>query len=159
MQNCLELAVASRDDADMNRRFFLVYLFLFATTSVTSAEVEWGHLSGRFVYQGALPSLRDVPRSKDQAVLGDSVRDESLLINPENNGVANVVVFLSSNSDSVRVHPSYDRAADAKVRLQMKDGRFEPHVLLLRTTQTMVQVNKDRVPHHARIAFSRNHAR
>lgn len=135
----------------------LVILSIVGVVSPTfSADAEWGDLSGRFVYDGEPPRLTTIPVTKDQAVLGQSVQDESLLVNADNRGVANVAVYLISDDGALCVHPSYQRSADSKVTLTMRDGRFEPHLLLIRTTQTMLQLNKDDIAHHARITFLEN---
>lgn len=120
-------------------------------------EGAWGHLKGRFVFDGVPPRAKVLPITKDQAALGDSITDESLIVNQKNRGIANVLVFLlPDDSDTLRVHPSYAQTANAKVELAMKDGRFVPHVLLLRTSQILVQHNQDHVGHNARIDFFSN---
>lgn len=122
-----------------------------------AAFAEWGTIHGRLVYDGEPPQAKSVRVSKDQDVFGETLPDESLVVNSENGGVANILVYLLPDADQpLRVHPSYEATADAKVELTAKNGRFEPHVLLLRTTQTLVQRNRDRVGHHANISWIQN---
>jgi hypothetical protein len=50
----------------------------------------------------------------------------------------------------------YRATAEAKVKLDNLDCRFEPHVCLLRTTQTLVVGNSDPVVHNAAFFLTRN---
>ena len=64
---------------------------------------------------------------------------------------ANVVVYLYLRGKTAPVHESYSETADAKVTLDNDKCRFEPHVCLLRTSQTLVVGNKDDVGHNTKI--------
>jgi hypothetical protein len=129
----------------------------YATHSLADDASEWGHVRGRFVYDGPLPEVRMFPVTTDKEAFGDEIADESLVVHPENKGIANVVVFLLPDADAeLRVHPSYDDEVEAKVVLAMHKGRFAPHVMLVRTTQTLVVRNEDEVGHCARMHFKNN---
>lgn len=122
-----------------------------------SDEREWGHLTGRFLYEGDPPPKRAFPITRGVPELGDTFEDESLIVNDQNLGIANIIVYLlPQNDDELPVHPSYARTANANVELVMQNGRFVPHILLLRTTQTMTQRNQDKFAHNAMIGFIRN---
>jgi hypothetical protein len=135
--------------------FFIGIHFLIA--SVQADEPSWGHLSGRFLFDGKPPEPRTIPVTSDKKAFGPTVKGESLLVHPKSRGLANVVVYICpKQGETLPVHPSYAKTAEAKVKLAMSKGRFEPHVLLLRTSQTMVQENDDPVPHQAKIHFFDN---
>lgn len=120
-------------------------------------DSQWGDLSGQFLYDGDPPPAKTFRITKDQAVFGDTIQDESLLVNPDNGGIANILVYLLSNDEAdPSVHPSYEASANAKVELAMQGGRFAPHVLLLCTSQTMLQCNKDQVGYNANLQFINN---
>ena len=129
------------------RTLFVLFCLLQAPVFANSAEdSRWGDLRIRFVYDGQAPdreALELVPRDGINA----EVLDESLIIQPENGGIANVVAYLDPprGSKAVEAHPSYAETADARVKIEMTEGRFEPHVLLIRTSQKMVQVNDDEI--------------
>ena len=123
---------------------------------VFSDDAEWGHLTGRFLYDGDPPPAKTVRVTRDTAAFGDTIHDESLMVNEKNHGIANIIVYLYPKDDELPVHPSYALTANSKVELAMQNGRFVPHILLLRTTQTMTLCNKDKVVHNARIDFLRN---
>lgn len=57
-----------------------------AFCSIALADGEWGDLKGRFVYGGAAPARKQLPIAKDQAAFGNTVTDESLLVNDDNKG-------------------------------------------------------------------------
>ncbi|MGI9471870.1 MAG: hypothetical protein ACR2NZ_10080 [Rubripirellula sp.] len=116
----------------------------------------WGDLSVRFQYDGeAVQKPLDI---SPKYGIDDVVVDESLIVNPANQGLANVVAYLMPpKGEEVMAHPSYEQTAEDRVKIEMREGRFEPHVLLLRTSQTMVQVNDDSLgyaPHMMLIANS-----
>lgn len=106
---------------------------------------EWGDLRGRFVYDGPPPAPKpiDTSRHPDGAhFAGLGLHEESLLVD-KGGGLANVLVWALDTGG--KAHPDYARDARAKVRLAARGGRFEPHVLPLRTTQTLVLSNAERV--------------
>ncbi len=141
-------------------RFLRTLTCLAVCLSPVVAQAEdaaWGHLTGRLVYDGAPPPARTFAVTKDLEFLGETLTDESLLVHATNRGLANVVVYLLDEiDDPASVHPSYAETAEATVELTMAGGRFEPHVLLLRTTQTMRQRNLDPITYNALIQVQRN---
>ena len=58
-------------------------------------------------------------------------------------GLANVLVYALGTGG--KAHPDYAKDAAAKVRLTARGGRFEPHFLTLRTSQTLLLTNAERV--------------
>jgi hypothetical protein len=148
----------SQVGGEMTRWRFFVFLIMALLPQCARADhKQWGHLSGRFTYDGDPPAVETFRVTRDNAALGDAIEDESLIVHEENRGISNIVVFLLPDRDKERlVHPSYADAANAKVELATEHGRFTPHILLLRTSQTMIQCNKDKVGHNANIQFFRN---
>ena len=136
----------------------LLLLILSARAPSCVAErMTWGNLTGRFVYSGVVPPKKMLSVTKDQAVFGHAVPDLSLLVHEGNSGVANVVVFLITDGDGdLAIHPSYQQSEASEVEVVFEDGQFKPRVVLMRTTQTMVQRNRDNVLNHATIGFLQN---
>lgn len=123
-------------------RSVAVIVLIPACASVTHAE--WGHLTGRFVYDGLAPEAKFIAtKGKDRSVCGDQVLDESLLVDKKTGGVANVVVYLRTKD--VKVHPDYEATAKADVPIVIENCRYNPHIVLLRVSQTMVWTNKDKI--------------
>ena len=118
---------------------------------------EWGDLQGRIVLDGKYLRPKKIPIDKDQQVLGKSTDDRTLMIHPENRGIANIVIYLKGpRGKSLKIHPSYAQTAQAKKTLTVRKGQLEPHILLLRTSQTLVQKNLDPIPHNVKFDLFRN---
>lgn len=121
----------------------------------------WGNLTVRFVYGGDPPTQEKLTITQDREYCAKhSPVDESLVVNPENRGIANVIVFLYlSRGDAVPTpHPSYKDTADSIVELDNSGCRFQPHVTLLRTSQTLKIGNQDEVGHNTKADFVSNAA-
>jgi hypothetical protein len=120
---------------------------------VLGAEL-WGDLTGRFVYDGEPPERKPIHITADVEFCGGkNLLEEHLVVHPENRGVANVIVWLSLGRGETppAVHESYADTARAEVVLDSVDCHFEPHVALLRTTQTLVLRNSDPIGDNAKI--------
>lgn len=116
---------------------------------------EWGDLRGRITYQGDAPKAIAIEVTRDEEVCGKhDLRDESLVVNKQNQGVQNVVVWLASKT-KVPVHPSLAKSPDP-TQLDNKDCRFVPHIVRLRTGQTLQSTNSDSVAHNVAVYGRRN---
>lgn len=116
-----------------------------------SAEAQWGNLKGRFVFDGNAPKPAALSVTKDQEVCGKhDLVDESLVVNPENKGLQNVVIYVRTKKP--KVHPDYKADEAATVTLDNKNCRFEPHVLPVLLTQTLEIKNSDPVGHNSNIS-------
>ena len=126
----------------------------FAQTKSTTAAVKWGTLKGRFVFDGKAPTPAPLAVYKDKVVCcdGGCPMDESLLIDKKTSGVANVVVYLRSKLESEKfIHPSYKKTEKNKIQTFTRHCQFVPHIVAMRTTQTLVYTNKDKVGHFANL--------
>lgn len=141
----------------MRSTFFAIPCLVLLPLVAFSADAEWGHLRGRFVYDGQPPAVRVFKITRDVDAFDGPIEDESLIVNKDNKGIANVVIYLLAAKDRpIPVHPSYAEDATATVDLQNKNGRLSPHVLLVRTTQTILERNGDKVAHIANIQAASN---
>jgi plastocyanin len=140
----------------MQRACFVTMVLLSVgcmTTQVIAAD--WGDLRGQVVYDGDPPKPKAVSITKDKPFCGKhNLVQESLLVNTKNKGIKNVIVFLylgRGASDSCDVHESYEETAKAEVVLDNDKCRFNPHVVLLRTSQTLKLGNSDPIAHNVKI--------
>src|SRR5687768_14678514 len=128
------------------RRFasLLVVVLIMAAPAGGS---EWGDLRMRFTYDGEAPAPRALTVDKDDAVCGKKkLLDESLVVDKESRGIANVVVMLLKPADhELPVHESYQGSSSEPARIVSRGCRFEPHVVLMRTTQPFHWDNEDPV--------------
>lgn len=123
---------------------------LFATSALAAG---WGNLTGRIVYDGTAPAAKPASITKDVAFCGKhNILQENVVVGKDG-GLKNVFVFmyLSSSDPKPPIHPEYEKTANAEVVLDNEKCRFEPHAVVLRTTQTLVLGNKDSVGHNTKV--------
>ncbi len=125
----------------------LAAVLIVSTTQSAHAD-DWGNLKGRFIYDGKAPEPVKLNIDKDQQICGDKgLVDESLVVG-SSGGLANVMIYVKGK---VKVHPDYDKTADATVVLDNKGCRFNPHVQGARVGQTLQIKNSDPVAHNTNI--------
>src|SRR5690349_17754269 len=117
-------------------KHFAYSLALAAIAGAGFAQ-EWGDLEGTFVFKGTPSTPAKINVDKDQAFCGKhNLVDEKVVVNKENGGLANVVVYLFDQSKP-KIHPDYEKTAKAEVVVDNANCRFEPHVAGLRVGQTL----------------------
>ena len=122
-------------------------------------EPQWGHLSGRFLYGDAPPPVKKIQVPPALANRLGELHDESLVVHRENRGVANILVLLlPEDEDALRVHPAYAKTAGAEVKMHFRKGRVDPHIVLLRTTQTLLLIIQDDVSYNPKMDVFTNAA-
>jgi len=129
----------------------LLTLPLLATWLISPASgQEWGDLKLKFVYDGTAPAAAPLNITKDPEFCGKfGLTDETLVVNKEDGGVANVVAYLYVGTGAKpKFHPDFENTAADKVVLDNLHCRFEPRITVLRTTQTLVIKNSDTVGHN-----------
>ena len=120
---------------------------------------EWGDLTMRFIYDGAPPEAKPIAAAAAAAGCGKGPHvEEQLVVDPKDRGIANVAVWLlrTTGSPAPAVHESYAKTALDKVTMTNINCRFEPRVLVVRTTQTFVGVNADPTGHNMKGSFFEN---
>ena len=109
----------------------------------------WATIRGVFKFDGAAPSPVKLKIDKDVDVCGKhDLVDERLLVGA-GNGLEGAVIFL--RTAKMPVHPDYERTAGDQVVVDNHNCRFEPHIQVLRTSQTLVLKNSDPVGHNSNI--------
>jgi plastocyanin len=145
-----------------NRRTFaigfgwVVAVVLVCQASALRAE-GWGTLQVKFVYDGNPSAPKPLQITKDQEFCGKfNVVDETVVVNPANKGLANVVVFLNvARTDRVKpqVHPELSQQLkNQAVKLDNNHCRFNPHIAVVWTEQKVELANSDTVAHNTNIA-------
>ena len=110
------------------------------------APAPWGSIRGRFVWDGVIPDLPKLRNTRDVVALGESVVDESLLVDPKTRGVKNIAIYVRDKR--LPVHPGYVETAKDMQSFTYK-GSLSPRVQSLRTTQKLQIANRDAVAHSA----------
>lgn len=116
---------------------------------------EWSTLTGRIVVTGDVPKPIALDITRDEEVCGTfGLTDGSLIVNPKNGGLQNVVVWLSSKKP-VPVHPDFP-TTPKPAKLDNKDCTFQPRIVKLRTGQILQSTNTDPVSHNVAVYGRRN---
>ena len=119
------------------------------TAAAPATADAWGNLTGKFVIEGDAPKPAPLAVTKDEQVCGKhGLHDESVEVGT-GEGLKNVVIFLTDKK--APIHPDYEETATATVRFDNEHCRFEPHILPLRTTQTLEIHNSDPVAHNSNL--------
>lgn len=114
----------------------------------TARSESWGTLKGKFVLDGTAPAPKKLVVDKDVQVCGKQpLFDESLDVG-EGGAIKNIIIYLKTEKPAV--HPDYEQSAKDEVVLDNKNCRFEPHVLVMRTTQSLVIRNSDPIGHNSK---------
>lgn len=135
----------------MRLQLTLAMALLAAATGAAHGQT-WGDLTAKFVFDGKAPAPKPVDVNKDQAFCGKhGLVDETLVVNPKNGGIANVVVYLMPSAGAkVTAHPDYAKTAKDDVHVNNKNCRYDPHVVVMRTSQTLVIGNPDPIGHNSK---------
>lgn len=104
----------------------------------------WGHLTGRFVYDGD-PPKRALIQTGGKDVEGPLL-DDTFIVDPQSRGVANVVIYVLTRD--VKIHPELAKPTK-RVQMVTRGFRYEPHVLLAQVGQEVAFPNEDGVGHNA----------
>ena len=138
------------------RLTFMSLMIVMASASAIAAD--WGTIKGRFVLDGQPAERPKLTINKDTEFCGKyEPRSEKLVVHREDRGIANFVIWLDTKpGEKVALHPSFEESASAKIKLANKGCRFDPHVCVLRTGQSLVIENPDQVDHNTAAGLDRN---
>jgi hypothetical protein len=111
----------------------------------------WGNIKVRFVYGGDYQAAPKIQVNKDAAFCGKfGLVDETLVVNPENKGIANVIVFYRDRVPA-KIHPSYNELIDKPIFIDNLKCRFEPHVTAIWHKRKIALKNGDTVGHNVKV--------
>ncbi len=127
----------------------MLTISLVLATVAPATGADWGSLKGRLIVDGSVAAPAALNVNKDTEFCGQNkLLDETIEVG-EGGGLANAFVFLYlKRGKSVDVHPDLASSGSEPAVVDNKGCRFEPHVLLLRTQQTLEIRNSDSVGHN-----------
>lgn len=131
---------------------FSASLTIALLVTVSAQGAEWGTLTGRFVYDGKAPTPATIDTSKDP-LCKVKLTNEDLLVD-DKGGLADGVIALKTKG--VAVNPAYESSAKENVEADNKNCHFEPHVLVVRTSQTLLLKNSDPTGHNTNVQSTSN---
>lgn len=126
-------------------------LVVFAGSSQKVRAADWGSIEGQFVADKKtdvpIRFKKGDPTVKDGAVCAAAdIPDDSLVVNPANNGIANVFIYLRKAPKDI--HPDVKSSPPEKLLFDQVGCRFLPHGLTVRVSQPVQCVNSDAVAHN-----------
>jgi hypothetical protein len=144
----------------MPRARFLALAALLAAVSATSADAaEWVTIKGQIVFPKDKPIPKrdplNVTQDKEHCLSKGDILDESVIVNPKNNGVKNVVVWLRPDDKDPKakftaeqIHPDDAKRKPAEVAIDQPCCMFIDRVTIVRPGDTLVVKNSAPVAHN-----------
>jgi plastocyanin len=122
---------------------------------------DYGTLEGQFVVDGKVPAQKPLvakgdPAAKDPTVCAkEGVPDDSVVVNADNGGIANIVVYM--RKAPANIHPDLKAVPADKAVFDQLLCRFTPHVLVVRVGQAVQCKSSDEANHNVHTyPFSNN---
>ena len=132
--------------------------FAFMQTTDADAVDGWGSVEGQFLFDGEMPEVPPLAMREDYAEKGseywdaDSITDESLLVDAESRGVANIFIYLQKAPE--RIHPDLVEPAEKEIEFTASGCRFVPNALAARIEQVVRWNHDGRLFHSIRAPSS-----
>ncbi len=133
---------------------------LFGLTAVTlfissATNVRAGDLKIRFEYAGDHKDPATIDPNKDKDFCGKhKISNDRLIVNKDNKGIKNVLVYVYTGRGGSEIDPV--DAKKSEVILANDKCRFEPHIVICQTGDTLTVTNPDAVGHNANLPFFKN---
>lgn len=141
----------------LNRWLFLGLMAAVAHQAPSIAgAADVGAIEGQIVLDGDAPKLlpkvsKGDATARDPATCAaDEVPDESLVVDPASKGIANVIVYL--RKAPANMPAALKVSKEKELTMDQKGCRYFPHVLAVRTDQTVKCISSDPVAHNVNIA-------
>jgi len=142
------------------RRVQFVALILGATGLTASAQDGWSLVKGSIVYPAgkAVPERKklDITQDKAHCLKDGDILDETLIVNPKNKGIKNIVVWLRpDNMDpkgsaipKANIHPDDAKRKPADVVIDQPCCMFVKRITIARVGDTIIAKNSAPIPHN-----------
>lgn len=128
---------------------------LVVLTAIPVAAQQTGDLKIRFEYGGDPPTPGEVDVNKDVEFCGrNKIFNERLLVNKDNKGIKNVIVYVYTGRGGSELEDV--KPANNTHTLANENCRFEPHIVIAQTGDTLKVTNPDMVGHNANLGFFNN---
>jgi hypothetical protein len=139
---------------------FLVALAGIGSISLNSAEAQWATIKGQVVFPEDKPipvrGVVNVTQDKEHCLSKGAILEESVIVNPKNRGIKNVVVFLRPDDatdakakfKSGQIDPADATRKPAEIAINQPCCMFIDRVTVARPGDTIVVKNSAPVPHN-----------
>jgi hypothetical protein len=144
----------------MLRVRFLALLVAFVAVSAASADDKWATIKGQVVFPADLPLPKrealNVTQDKEHCLSKGDILDETVIVNPKNRGVKNVVVWLRPDDatnakakfGSAQIYPEDAKRKPAEVVIGQPCCMFVDRITIVRPGDTLIVKNQAPVPHN-----------
>ena len=123
---------------------------VFPNTYKTMAVNNGGKISGVVKFEGDVPEKKKVEITKDQAVCGATEKFDETLVVGEGMVLQNTIVYLMDISQGK------DFDEKAKLEIDQKNCRFNPHVQIVPVGEALMILNNDKATHNVHIFGTRD---
>lgn len=140
------------------RRVSYVLCYALLAVCADTASAQWATIKGQVVFPEDKPIPRraalNVAQDKEHCLKDGAILDESVIVNPKNRGIKNVVVFLRPDDPEVnefprdKIHPGDAKRKAADVVIDQPCCMFVKRVTVARVGDTLVVKNPAPVPHN-----------
>jgi plastocyanin len=142
-------------------------VFAVAATAAPKPQDKWATVKGTVVYPAAkaVPERKklDVSQDKEHCLSKGDILDESLIVNPKNKGIKNVILWLRPDSDDFKavlpkeqIHPDDAKRKPADVVIDQPCCMFIKRITTARVGDTIVVKNPAPVAHNFRWSSGNN---
>lgn len=104
-----------------------------------AALKDYGSIEGQNVLEGPIPRPKVLVRAGG-ACGAEDLLDDSLIVDPESKGIANVFVYLKR---AEHVHPEFGIPPERPIDFRVKNGTPQPRTLVLRVGQPLLAQSDD----------------
>lgn len=125
-------------------------------TSTVVAEEGYGSISGKIVLTGDVPKPIYLIKSGDlvgggkpknpEVCAAMDLKSDELVVDPKGKGIGNIFVYLRKAPK--KIHPSLKNPPKTKLKFDQKHCRFFPHLMVVRTGQTVLVLSDDNCSHN-----------
>ena len=140
-------------------RFGIALSVCCAVSTLLVGNVFAGQTTGdlviTFKYKGPPPVKKPIPIAPGCGVA--NVPDETLIVNPKNNGLKNVIAYIYTGRRGVNLPPQEPRNKVLKLT-NAANCTFQPHILTAQVGDTVQVLNPAAVGHNANFGFFKNQA-
>ncbi len=137
----------------MTRLLSLAILGIFALTGSTQAQT-WGNVKGKILWKGTAPeqAFLNIGGNADKAYCESKgkIPEEEFTINPKNNGVQWVFVWIApaKGAPALAINPALKDPAKKDVVIDQPLCQFFPHAVALQNGQRLFVKNSAKIAHN-----------
>jgi plastocyanin len=153
-------ALLTGQEFTMHKSILSVAAILGLAVASTTA-LAGGSLKGKFIFDGKAPAPAKLKVDKDVPVCapgGKAPADESLVVDPDTGGIANIIVslYVKPGGKKPAKPEGYKDLLKKPAELDNTKCRFEPRVTVVYAGQELVLKNTDTVGHNVKANLLKN---